>query len=161
MWGTMFYRILIGLVAGVVIVFLAIQLVPYGRAHTNPPVQAEPQWDNPRTRELAQRACFDCHSNQTTWPWYSNIAPISWLIQRDVDEGRTRLNFSTWNLPQREARGAGREVQRGTMPQWYYVILHPSANLTPEEKQALINGLNASLGGGAPRTPGGTLSPRP
>lgn len=140
-------KILFGLVIIVALFFIAIQFVPYGRAHNNPAVQAEPKWDNPQTRDLAQRACFDCHSNQTVWPWYSNIAPVSWLIQHDVDEARTKLNFSMWNTAQREARGAGREVQRGTMPQWYYVLLHPSANLTAAEKQALTNGLNASLGG--------------
>jgi len=141
----MLKRILIGMVIIIGLGFIALQLVPYGRNHTNPPVQAEPKWDSPLTRELAKRACFDCHSNETVWPWYSNIAPVSWLIQRDVEQGRARLNFSQWNLPQREARGAAREVQRGTMPQWYYVLLHPSANLSAEEKQALISGLNASL----------------
>jgi hypothetical protein len=54
--------------------FALIQLVPFGRNHTNPPTTAEPRWDSPRTRALARRACFDCHSNQTTWRWYSNVA---------------------------------------------------------------------------------------
>src|SRR5581483_2821093 len=80
--------------------FLLAQAVPYDRSHTNPPVTAEPRWDSPQTRELAARACFDCHSNLTTWPWYSNVAPISWLVQRDVDGGRSALNFSEWNKPQ-------------------------------------------------------------
>ncbi|HEX7229427.1 MAG TPA: heme-binding domain-containing protein [Candidatus Binatia bacterium] len=88
------------LLIGIIVVLLAIQLIPYGHDHTNPPVHAEPAWDNPRTRELAARACFDCHSDQTVWPWYSNIAPISWLIQRDVEKGRSELNFSEWNRPQ-------------------------------------------------------------
>lgn len=73
---------------------LGIQAVLYGRQHSNPPVVAEPKWDAPQTRSLAARACFDCHSNETVWPWYSNFAPISWLVQRDVDEGRRALNFS-------------------------------------------------------------------
>ena len=84
--------------------FIAIQFVPYGRAHTNPPVVQEAKWDSPQTRELAARACFNCHSNQTEWPWYSNIAPISWLLYRDVINGREQLNFSEWNRVQREAR---------------------------------------------------------
>ena len=79
--------ILRGVVAGVVLLGL-IQLVPYGRDHTNPPVTQEVKWDSPRTRELAVGACYDCHSNLTEWPWYSNVAPISWLTQKDVDEGR-------------------------------------------------------------------------
>ena len=74
-WITLFIFALLAILA-VVALALLIQLVPYGRAHTNPPVVAEPNWDSPQTRELAVRACFDCHSNETTWPWYSNIAPI-------------------------------------------------------------------------------------
>ena len=136
----------VAIIAGAALVlFVAIQLIPYGHNHTNPPVIQEPRWDSPQTRALAVRACFDCHSNQTTWPVYSNIAPISWLVQHDVEEGRQRLNFSEWNKPQREARNAGREVQRGDMPDPKYLPLHPDARLTDAEKQALIQGLNNSL----------------
>ncbi len=138
-------RAVIGGIIAIVVLALAIQFVPYGRNHTNPPVQAEPQWDSPQTRALAERACFDCHSNQTVWPWYSNIAPLSWLVQRDVEQGRRELNFSQWNRPPREAERIGRVVQRGEMPQWYYVLLHPSAKLTPQETQALVQGLNATV----------------
>jgi mono/diheme cytochrome c family protein len=141
----MLKKILVGAMLVIAVLIIAIQLVPYGHTHTDPAVQAEPAWDSPQTRQLAQRACFDCHSNETMWPWYSNIAPISWLIQRDVDEGRRRLNFSEWNRPQREVRGASREVQRGVMPPSYYVMIHPSAKLSPDEIQALTRGLSASL----------------
>jgi hypothetical protein len=141
----MLKKILIGSVLAGVVAFIAMQLVPYGHMHTNPPVTGEPQWDSLQTRELAKRACFDCHSNETVWPWYSNIAPVSWLIQHDVDEGRSRMNFSQWNLPQRETRGAARQVERGEMPPSQYLPIHPSANLSPAEKQALIQGLSASL----------------
>jgi len=96
-------------------------------------------------RELAARACFDCHSNQTVWPWYSNIAPISWLVYHDVQEGRQRLNFSEWNARQRGARDTAREVQRCRMPQWYYGMLHPSARLSTAEVQSLVQGLSESL----------------
>ncbi len=136
--------VLIGLIAGGIL----IQFLPYGHDHTNPPVTSEPQWNSQQTRDLVARACYDCHSNQTTWPWYSNIAPLSWLIQHDVEEGRSRLNFTEWNQAPREVDNAARQVQRGTMPQWYYTVLHPTANLTPDEKQALIQGLQASLSGG-------------
>ena len=71
---------------------LAIQLVPYGRDHTNPPVLAEPAWDAPRTRELFFQACKDCHSNETVWPGYASLAPMSWLVQHDVEEGREHFN---------------------------------------------------------------------
>jgi hypothetical protein len=136
----------IGLLAGVG-GFLMIQLVPYGRTHTNPPVTSEPNWDSPQTRELARRACFDCHSNETVWPWYSNIAPISWLTQHDTDEGREHLNFSTWN-----EGGAGREpheavetIAEGEMPPAIYLINHPDARLSAAEKQALMEGLRATI----------------
>lgn len=132
----------IGVVAGL----LVLQLVPYGRRHTNPPGQVEPRWDAPGTRVLAVRACFDCHSNETVWPWYSHVAPISWLAQRDVDEGRRKLNLSEWDRPQKEARESAKTVRKGEMPPWFYVLLHPDARLTPAETQALIAGLEATLG---------------
>jgi hypothetical protein len=144
----MIKKIILGVCIGLIVGGILIQFLPYGHEHTNPPVNGEPQWDSPQTRDLVTRVCYDCHSNQTTWPWYSNIAPVSWLIQHDVEEGRSRLNFTEWNQPQRETDNAARQVQRGAMPQWYYTLLHPTANLTPDEKQALIQGLQASLSGG-------------
>ena len=71
-----------------------IQLVPYGRDHANPAVVADAPWPDAATRELAVDACYACHSNETDWPWYSNVAPMSWLVQRDVEDGRDELNFS-------------------------------------------------------------------
>jgi len=76
---------------------LMIQLAPYGRSHANPPVRVEPSWQGAHTRELAVRACFGCHSNQVRWPWYSNVAPVSWMIQNHVDEARDELNYSEWD----------------------------------------------------------------
>jgi mono/diheme cytochrome c family protein len=134
-------------VIGLIVLFGLFQLIPYGHNHADPAVAAEPQWDSPQTRELAVRACYDCHSNETAWPWYTNIAPASWLIQHDVEDGRRRLNFSDWSRPQREARSAARQVTRGEMPPWYYLPLHPSARLTPAETQALVDGLQVTLGG--------------
>jgi mono/diheme cytochrome c family protein len=131
---------------GLVAALLILQVVPYGRRHTNPPGRVEPRWDAPATRTLAVRACFDCHSNETVWPWYSHVAPISWLAQRDVDEGRRKLNLSGWDRPQKEARESAKTVRKGEMPPWFYVLLHPDARLTPAETQALIAGLEATLG---------------
>jgi hypothetical protein len=128
-----------------VVGFVAIQLVPYGRDHTNPPVTAEPKWDSPATRALVVRACFDCHSNETHWAWYSNIAPASWLIYHDVAEGRSKLNFSDWGQPQ-EARESAHQVQDGDMPPAYYLPFHPDARLTDAERAALIAGLEATFG---------------
>ncbi len=125
---------------------VAIQLVPYGREHTNPPVTAEPPWDSPRTRELAVRACFDCHSNASRWPWYSHVAPASWLVQRDVDEGREHLNLSEWHRPQKDADEAAEMLAEGEMPPWFYLPLHADARLDAAEKAELERGLAASLG---------------
>jgi hypothetical protein len=128
--------------------FLVIQLVPYGRDHVNPPVVAEPSWDSAQTRELAVRACFDCHSNETVWPWYSNVAPVSWLVQRDVDEGREELNYSEWNRPQ-EAGESAETVRDGSMPPRAYRLTHSEARLTDAELETLANGLAATVGGEA------------
>jgi mono/diheme cytochrome c family protein len=130
--------------AAVALVALA-QLVPYGRSHTNPPVKAEPQWSSPQTRALAVKACFDCHSNETTWPWYSNVAPVSWLVQSDVSGGRSALNFSDWNRAHEGAGDVIEAVSGGSMPPWYYTIEHPEAKLSATEKQALMAGLAATL----------------
>ncbi|MBE7491151.1 MAG: heme-binding domain-containing protein [Planctomycetes bacterium] len=140
-------RFLKPLILGALALAAVAQVVPYGRNHTNPPVTGEPSWDSPATRELAKRACFDCHSNETAWPWYSHVAPISWLVQRDVDEGRRKLNFSQWDKPQKEADEAANAVREGEMPLWIYLPTHPEARLTDAEKQALINGLEATVGG--------------
>jgi hypothetical protein len=105
-------------------------------------VHQEPKWDSAQTRELTARACFDCHSNETVWPWYANIAPASWLVQRDVDKGRKKLNFSEWERPQEEADESAKSVQKAKMPPWYY----PWAQLSAAEHQALVRGLEQTLG---------------
>jgi len=139
--------ILIG-VGALIAIFLLIQLVPYGHDHTNPAVVAEPAWDSPQTRDLSVRACFDCHSNETKTYWFSSIAPFSWLIQHDIDEGRRRLNFSEWTGRSRDAREAAEAVQRGSMPPIQYTLVHPDARLSDAEKTALEQGLQATLQGG-------------
>ena len=128
--------------------FLVIQLVPYGRNHTNPPATGEPPWDSTATRELAAKACFDCHSNETVWPWYSNVAPVSWRLQKHVDEGRGKLNFSEWGTGEQETEKIVRVVQEGEMPPWDYLILHPEARLSAEDTQALLDGLGTTFGAG-------------
>jgi len=121
--------------------FGAIQLVPYGRDHTNPAVVSEPRWDSQRTRSLAVKSCFDCHRNETVWPWYSNVAPLSWQLQDHVDEGRRVLNFSDWGAGQEEAGEAAETVAEGSMPPISYRLTHPSSRLSMVERQALIDGL--------------------
>jgi hypothetical protein len=130
------FRVLAGVViAAALALFILIQLVPYGRNHTNPAVVREPNWDA-QTRAIAKKACFDCHSNETVWAWYSNIAPLSWLIQRDVDEGRRSLNFSEWGNTETEE--IGETVAEGEMPPMQYLLLHPGAKLTDAEKQVFF-----------------------
>lgn len=139
-------RLVRNVLLGLVGLAFAIQLVPYGRDHANPPVVSEPTWDSARTRELAVRACFDCHSNETEWPWYSNVAPVSWLVQRDVDEGRSKLNFSEWTQPSEEAGESAETVREGEMPPPPFLLTHPEARLTTAEKDELIRGLVAMFG---------------
>ncbi len=124
---------------------LLIQIVPYGRDHTNPPVVAEPNWDSAETKALYDRACADCHSNDTTWPWYSNIAPVSWLVQHDVEDGRRHLNTSVWGTQRVETHEIGEVIREGEMPMPVFLITHPEARLTQAEKDALAQGLLASL----------------
>lgn len=134
------------LIAAILILIL-IQLIPYGRSHTNPPVTGEPKWDLPETRSLFMKACGDCHSNETKWPWYSSIAPASWLVQSDVDEARENLNVSEWGRKDKN-RGvnAADEVKEGAMPPFFYLPAHPEARLTDAEKEKLIKGLIATFG---------------
>jgi mono/diheme cytochrome c family protein len=131
---------------GVLGTFLAIQLVPYGRDHTNPPATGEPAWDAPATRALAKQACFDCHSNETAWPGYASIAPASWLVQHDVDEGRAVLNFSEWTRPQKEAKKAAAETREGEMPPAAYRLIHAHARLSARERDRLAQGLAKTVG---------------
>ncbi len=143
-------KLFLFLAGGLVLLAGLIQLVPYGRGHTNPPVLQEPAWDSVQTRELAQRACFDCHSNETDWsPWYASIAPSSWLVQRDVDKARREMNLSEWSEKAgrggRMAEEAGEVIREGEMPPMQYLLMHPEAELSDAEKETLAKGLEASL----------------
>jgi mono/diheme cytochrome c family protein len=126
--------------------FIGIQFVPSGSTGSNPPVTGEPPWDSARTRELFVRACADCHSNQTVWPWYSHVAPVSWLVERDVRRGRRNLNVSEWGRARNHGDDAAEMVERGYMPLPAYAFIHPDANLSESEKQELIKGLVATFG---------------
>jgi hypothetical protein len=200
----------------IAVLFIAIQLIPVNR--TNPPVTAQLNWDSPQTQALFEQACQDCHSNETTWPWYSYVAPASWLVYYDVQRGRSELNLSTYDTDSAEPRrnpfgqsndlayqlgqilaggnlrggpegrfpeggrfpqggqpptvgqppangqflpggqfppgGFGgmlanrlaENLQENRMPPANYLALHPTANLTTEERQQLLTGLMATLG---------------
>lgn len=147
-WLTLAVLLLLAFVASVAV---------GNRQKTNPPVLGEPQWDSPETRELAARACFDCHSNETRWPWYSNLPVARGLLVDHVREGRSNLNFSEW-LPGREQEGGGEAAEKVYEPKHYaeddlfpqpsYYAIHPGARLSEAEKDRLAQGLQASLGGG-------------
>ena len=118
-------------------VLLAIQAVPVSR--TNPPVTA-PVAAPPEVAAILRRACFDCHSHETVWAApQSFVAPASWLVAHDVEEGREELNFSAWDKVDlaKVAKKLPKEVDGGDMPPWYYVLAHPEARLGATERATL------------------------
>ncbi len=135
----------------VTIVVLGVPTVGALLLENDPPVKQEPPWDSPQTRALAQRACFDCHSNATVWPLYAKVPVGSWLAVFDTLRGRRNLNFSEWGTSRVGGEhGSGVSdviavIQNGSMPPSLYTLMHPDANLSPQEKQQLIEGLQKSL----------------
>ena len=104
---------------------------------------------------LLTRACYDCHSNETRWPWYSRIPPVSWLIARDVSLGRRELNFSEWRsyYPQtrrRKLQWMGRALREGSMPPWTYRLMHPGARLTGAERAMIDQWIESGISTPAP-----------
>jgi hypothetical protein len=136
-------RILVRAGLGLLAVGVLLQLVPYGRDHTNPPVTRDAPWPDGRAPELATAACYDCHSNQTRWPPQSFVAPFSWLLARDVAQGRDELNFSTWDEDGNDAGDAADAVAEGSMPPRRYLLAHPGAALSDAERQVLVEALEA------------------
>jgi len=130
-----------------VVVFALLQLA--NPARTNPPIlpgrnvsatNAPP----PQIAALLHAACYDCHSYETKWPWYSHIAPMSWLIANDVKGGRARVNFSDWpnehpDWAAHRWEDISEEVDYKEMPPAKYTMLHPEARLTDEQRQELIH----------------------
>lgn len=144
---TWWLRILLAGVAG----FLLIQLIPYGV--DNPSARDEPAWDSPQTRELAVRACYDCHSNETDVLWFEKVAPVKWYVANHVKEGRAALNFSEWSTNAgEEADDAGEAVDEGEMPlsSYTYFGLHGDAKLSPAEVRALVDGLERTIAADPP-----------
>ena len=127
--------------AGLIALLIVLQFLPVEQS--NPAERGE--FRAPADVEaVLRRACYDCHSHETVWPWYAKIAPLSFLLANDVKEGRREVNFSTWETynDQRRARKLKeivKEVQSGDMPPWYYVPLHPDAKLSPIDRQAIIS----------------------
>lgn len=136
-------RLILGLGILVLAVLVIMQLIPVAR--TNPPVTREVKWDSAQTRDLAKRACYDCHSNETAWPWYAAVAPVKFVLANHINEGRQRLNFSTWDQPNGELEEVQESIQDGKMPLWDYLLMHPEAKLSAAEQGQLIAGLRATF----------------
>jgi uncharacterized membrane protein len=143
--GRSWKKILLWVIGICAVVFILIQFVPYGRSsHSNPAATNPFQWTDPQAKAIARTACYDCHSNKTKWWWATNIAPFSWVVQHDVDDGRARLNFSEYDgmPPAAEFQEA---VDGGRMPPFQYTLIHRSAKLTDAQKQTLIQGYAAGV----------------
>lgn len=123
------------------IVLIAVQFLPVQKAEANPPVEAEIAVPGEVARILRD-GCYDCHSHETEWPWYSQVAPPRWLVHHDVIEGREHLNFSTWGrYDEGEQAHRWEEIaevlDEDAMPPWFYVPLHPHADLSSEDVATL------------------------
>ena len=132
-------------IGGVVVLLVLIQLIPFGHNRTNPAVVSEPNWNDPQARALVKEHCFQCHSNETNWTWYANIAPGSWLIAMDVIEGRKEFNFSDWKNNPGELDEMVEAIQEGEMPPIQYWMFHPQSKMNDQQKQELISALNSTL----------------
>jgi hypothetical protein len=109
---------------------------------SSPPVRSDVAAGT-TVQPVLQRVCYNCHSNVTVWPWYSNVAPASWLVGSDVHEGRQHLNFSEWGTydigtRSHKLHSIAEEVQSGDMPPWYYALMHREAHLSPAERSQIL-----------------------
>jgi hypothetical protein len=121
------------------LVLVLIQFIPVTR--DNPPDRRGPG-ASPEVTAVLRRACYDCHSHETVWPWYSRVAPVSWLVAYDVHEGREVFNLSNLQDISQETQVKVRakaleQVEEGEMPQWYYLPLHPKARLSEADLAVL------------------------
>lgn len=144
-------KIIVGMVVLAMIGFVIIQFLPVGNfrptlAHPeNPPVKMSITWDSAETERLVRTACYDCHSNETVYPWYARIAPVSWLVFRDVNQGRASMNFSEDPLDSYNTGDMEWHVYND-MPPRFYLPLHPEANYSDEQKAQLVAGFKATFG---------------
>lgn len=134
-WGRVFrWGLGLLLISGIAIQFVPVEI-------SNPPVTGDIP-TSPEVKVILRKSCYDCHSNETVWPWYSYVAPVSWLVAGDVREGRKHLNFSTWDRydagkQAHKIHEVWEEVDEGEMPLWFYTPLHPEANLSAEDLATL------------------------
>ncbi len=138
-------RILKYLVIAVVLFLIVAQFIRPDLS--NPPVNQSATFEAVAApasamSSILKRACYDCHTNTTVWPWYSHVAPASWLVAEDVKDGRSRLNFSEWGnlgleMAQKRLKAVCEEAQAGEMPLWQYRLMHPEAKLSEEDIKVL------------------------
>ena len=128
----------------VLVVVLLIASFAFSGRRSNPPVEASVNWDRPATEAMFRRACADCHSNETHWPWYSYFAPISWDVIEHVEEGRKEFNISSEDMG--HADESAELVEDGDMPLEEYLRGHPEARLTESEKAEFVEGLKRTFG---------------
>ena len=139
------------IIIGFVILFVAIQFIPSNRnMQATIPSKDFIQVENPpmEIANMIKNACYDSHSNETKYPWYSNVAPVSWWLDSHINEAREHLNFSTWasNGEKNEAREeCAEEIAEGKMPMQSYTLMHSEARLSNTEKQALVNWFNQNI----------------
>ncbi len=130
-------------IAALAVIFGAMQLIP-SYEKSNPPTDPKLEIQEPKeVVQIFKRSCFDCHSNKTRWPWYADVAPMKWVVRRDVIEGRKALNFSIWNsYDEQKKQKLKKEIFRSVelaMPLPQYLWLHPEAKLSPKEKKLVQN----------------------
>ncbi|MCA9973925.1 MAG: heme-binding domain-containing protein [Anaerolineales bacterium] len=134
--------IFLACIAAIGLTLLLLQLWPTDTS--NPPVSSTPDWDRAHTAELAVRACYDCHSHETRWPWYTKVIPAYFLMAYDVQRGRDAFNFSRWEetcCTQAQIEDMAVTVTKNHMPLPYYTVLHPEAMLNDVERGQLVYGL--------------------
>lgn len=127
--------------------FVVIQFIPGSVSRENPPVQTTVQWPSDEVKQLFYGACADCHSHETTWPWYSYVAPIKWSVMDHIKEGRKHFNISVEGFG-KDADEAGEVIREDFMPLEEYTYMHSEARLTPAQKETLANGLDIMFAGG-------------
>ena len=158
--GRSWSKILLWGIGTALAVFVLIQFVPYGRtSHSNPDATNDFRWADPQAEAVARTSCYDCHSNETEWWWATNIAPMSWLVQNDVDGGRSSYNFSEWDG--RLSTEGLNEAINGEMPPFQYTLIHRDAKLSDAERQTLLAGFEASLAANGASSSGGAPSATP
>jgi 2-polyprenyl-6-methoxyphenol hydroxylase-like FAD-dependent oxidoreductase len=137
------------IVAAGAVVLVLIQVVPMSRS--NPPITQDVAAP-PQVESILRRGCYDCHSNETRWPWYAHVAPVSWLVIRDVNRGRKHLNFSAWDKytgdPETvilKLRNIDKVNHHGTMPLWYYLPEHSAARLSDADHEVLARWVSEAI----------------